>query len=241
MTPEQGFFTVFSKVRNLESPPIDTGDLALNTRLQMDGLELLSKLPNNSVPTAFFDPQYRGILDKMQYGNEGKDRSQARCALAQMDETTIGRFVAAIDKVLMPSGHLFLWTDKFHLCNDFSVWLKSTNLDVVDMITWGKLSANGKLRIGMGYRTRRTAEYLLVLQKTPRRAKGVWTVHNIPDVWTEAAGKGTHAKPVELQAELITATTRPNDLVIDPAAGSFSVMQACEMRGRNFLGCDLNG
>ena len=64
-------------------------------------------------------------------------------------------------------------------------------------------------------------------------------VHNIPDVWKEKAGKGTHAKPVNLQATLIEATSNVGDLVVDPASGSFSVMEACRIKGRNFLGFDL--
>ena len=234
-TAEQARANVFSNVRELQAPPIEVDGLALNVRLKMDGLKLLNKITPTSVPVAFFDPQYRGILDKMNYGNEGQARGRARCELAQMDEAKIGKFVSAIDRMLIPSGHLFLWADKYHLCTDFSVWIKGTGLEVVDMLTWHKD------RMGMGYRTRRTAEYLIILQKLPRRAKGVWTIHNIPDVWTERAQKGTHAKPIDLQAELIAATTKIGDLVVDPAAGSFSVLEACKIRGRNFLGCDLNG
>ena len=49
----------------------------------------------------------------------------------------------------------------------------------------------------------------------------------------------THQKPVELQRALIEAVTEAGDVVIDPAAGSFSVMKAALGCGRNFLGCDL--
>ena len=42
-----------------------------------------------------------------------------------------------------------------------------------------------KNRLGMGCRTRRAAEYLLVAQKPPQRAKGIWQRHDIPDVWKE--------------------------------------------------------
>ena len=128
--------------------------------------------------------------------------------------------------------------DKFHLCTGFSNWLDGTKFDVVDMITWYKG------RIGMGYRSRRTSEHLVVLQKQPRRAKGVWKIHNIPDVWHEEVKRNsghTHKKPVRLQGELIAAVSNPDDIVIDPAAGSFSVLDACRDKGRNFLGCDLNG
>ena len=212
--------------------------MVLNTRMKMDGLKFLAKLDPNSIPIAFFDPQYRGVLDKLGYGNEGKKRGQARSALKQMTEKEIGEFVRKISAALIPSGHLFLWMDKFQLCTGFGDWLNGTRLDVVDMLTWHKS------KIGMGYRTRRTAEYMVVLQKEPKRAKGVWKIHNIPDVWTEEVKRNSdhaHRKPVDLQSALIGAVSNVGDIVIDPAAGSFSVMEACEKQNRNFLGCDLDG
>jgi len=202
----------------------------------MDGLVLMRKLPDRCVTAAFFDPQYRGILDKLSYGNEGERRGKARCSLRQMTEETIRQFIGEIDRLLIPGGHLFLWMDKFHVCTGFTQWLTDTKLGCVDMITWNKG------RMGMGYRTRRACEYLVVLQRPPRKAKGVWKVHNIPDVWCEKAHaeRGVHAKPVELQARLIEAVSNPGDLVLDPAAGSYSVLAACQSIGRNFIGCDLN-
>lgn len=203
----------------------------------MDGRTLLSKIPKDSAPVAFFDPQYRGVLDKLGYGNEGEGRGKARCNLPQMTEAVITDFIRDISKTLIPTGHLFLWIDQFHLCIGFSGWLSGTALDVVDMLTWHKG------RIGMGYRTRRTSEHVIILQKQPRRAKGVWKTHNIPDVWYEKVTKNgyAHKKPIALQGALMAAVSSQGDIVIDPAAGSFSVLDACILRGRNFLGCDING
>jgi len=230
---------VFSGIRTVESPGVDLPrELKLNTRMQMDGLAMLAQLPAESFPVAFFDPQYRGVLDKMKYGNEGQARGRRRCALQQMDESTIAEFIAALDAALLPSGHLFLWLDKFHLCSGFRDWLGDTALDVVDLINWDKC------RIGMGYRSRRATEYCIVLQKAPRKAKGVWKSHNIPDTWREKAQYGNghpHKKPVRLQAALIEAVSNEGDIVIDPAAGGFSVLQAAVQCNRNFIGCDLNG
>ena len=237
-SPDAVVVSVFSRVREVSAPEtvVPTG-LKLNQRLKMDGLDFLAQLECDTIPAAFFDPQYRGVLDKLGYGNEGEGRGNARCLLEQMPEDTIRNFVTGIDRALIPSGHLFLWMDKFHLCTGFSQWLDGTKLDVVDMLTWDKC------RIGMGYRTRRRSEYLLVLQKHPRKAKGVWRLHNIPDVWQEKVKRGdhTHKKPVGMQGVLIDAVTNRGDTVIDPAAGSFSVFDACQMYGRDFLGCDLNG
>jgi hypothetical protein len=42
-----------------------------------------------------------------------------------------------------------------------------------------------------------------------------------------------------LISRLIGAVTRPGDLVVDPAAGSFVVMHAANELGRSFIGCDI--
>ena len=146
-------------------------------RQRADGLELLSDINEETVAAAFFDPQYRGVLDKLKYGNEGKARGKARCELVQMNEDTIIRFINELNRVIRKSGHLFLWVDKFHLCQGVLPWFEDTNFNLVDMIVWDKD------RIGMGYRSRRKSEYLVVFQKSPVRAKGVWTDHSIPDIW----------------------------------------------------------
>ncbi len=233
-----GAKTVFSSSREVVSPELALPDeIVPNTRLKMDGRALLAAIPAATIPVVFFDPQYRGLLDKLAYGNEGEKRGKRRSQLLQMTEDIIREFAAGIDRVLIPSGHLFLWIDKFHLCQDFRGWFDATRLEVVDLVTWDKG------RMGMGYRTRRVAEYCVVLQKAPKRAKGVWRVHNILDVWSErvSAKNHPHHKPTELQSRLIAAVSNEGEFIVDPAAGSFSVMQAANMQNRNFLGCDLNG
>ena len=229
--------SVFSSVRTVKSRDARLPQyLKLNTRLKMDGRYLLSQIPARSIAVVFFDPQYRGILDKMKYGNEGQRRGKSRCDLKQMTENIIKEFIVKIDRVLIPSGHLFLWIDKYQICQGIFSWLEGTTLAIVDLITWNKK------RMGMGYRTRRCAEYLVILQTPPRRAKGVWKVHTLRDVWEEPSENGyTHRKPVDLQSLLIQAVSNEGDIVVDPAAGSFSVMEAANKVGRYFLGCDLNG
>jgi len=172
----------------------------------------------------------------MNYGNEG-ERQIERSKLIQVNEKKIISFVREINRVLKPSSHLFLWTDKFHLCEGIADWLKKTDLAIVDMVVWNKG------RIGMGYRTRRSSEYLLILQKTPIKSKGIWQIKNIPDVWTEKVDnknkKHPHQKPLELQKILIEAVSKLGDIVVDPAAGSYSVLEACLLSRRIFLGCDI--
>ena len=104
---------VFSGQRTVHAPPLTLPpSLKPNTRLKMDGLDFLSLLPASTIPVAFLDPQYRGVLEKLSYGNEGKARGKRRCALEQMPEDVIANFVRCIDRALIPSGHMFLWVDK---------------------------------------------------------------------------------------------------------------------------------
>lgn len=92
----------------------------------------------------------------------------------------------------------------------------------------------------MGYRTRRKSEYLIVLQKSPVKSKACWTDHAIPDVWPEKTSKvHPHSKHIELKRRLIDATTIDGDVVPDPAAGGFSVFEACKLTNRDFVGCDI--
>jgi len=230
--------SVFSGSRNstalVSNPPFINPGPSINHPNTMDGLLLLKNIRDNSISAAFFDPQYRGIMDKMKYGNEGK-RQVERALLNQMDDDSILQFMAEISRVLANSGHLFLWIDKFHLCQGITRWTESAELHIVDLVTWDKG------RIGMGYRTRRKSEYLLILQKAPVRAKGIWTKHDIPDIWTEKIDTKAHPhqKPFGLQKALIESVSAENEYIIDPCAGSYSVLAACLAAGRNFIGSDL--
>ena len=231
---------VFSDMRDIEQPNFNLPEkLKLDTRLKMDGLKLLKMLDDKSIPLVFFDPQYRSILEKQKYGNEGVNRGKKRTELPQMTNAIIKKFIAEIERVLIPSGHLMIWVDKFIVCNGIQLFLEGSGLQLVDMITWNKG------RMGMGYRTRRFSEYLVVLQKLPVRAKGVWRIHDIPDVWDEKIENGdrnhTHAKPVKLQERLIKAVSNTGDVIVDPSAGGFSVMRSANNVDRHFLGCDILG
>ena len=206
----------------------------VNDKNQMDGRELLAQLEDSSVAVTVFDPQYRGVLDRLKYGNEGA-RQKGRWVLQQMTDEVITDMIHEISRVLRPKGHLFLWVDTFHLCEgSVQHWIEDTDLQIVDLVTWDKK------RMGMGYRTRRRSEHLIICQKRPLQARGVWTDHAIPDVWAETADKRhPHSKPLELQKRLILATTSEGDVVVDPAAGSYGILDICRETGRSFVGCDI--
>jgi site-specific DNA-methyltransferase (adenine-specific) len=208
--------------------------LKRNARQRMDGLTMLGQMADESAALAFCDPQHRTVLDKLKYGNEG-ERQKGRAKLPQMSDATICCFLDEIYRVLKPSSYCILWIDKFGLASGhFREWIPSS-FKTVDLVSWDKM------RIGMGKRLRCRTEFAVVLQKPPIRAKGTWTDHGIPDCWPEKRDIRLHPhnKPEKLTERLIKAITKPGDLVVDPCAGGYGVLEACAATGREFIGCDL--
>jgi site-specific DNA-methyltransferase (adenine-specific) len=211
-------------------PPLDTRNVGC-------GLALLRAIPDEFTPLAFFDAQFRAVLDKLALGNEGA-RQRHRVALPQMSESLIRDFGREIARVLMPSGYCAFWTDKFGLATGL---VAIPGLQVVDLLVW---DTGG---FGMGHRTRHRGEPLVFLQRPPIAARSArllrpWrATPSIPDVWVEKIvdRRHPHQKAARLIRALIEALTLPGDVVVDPAAGSFVVMDAALAAGRHFLGTDL--
>jgi site-specific DNA-methyltransferase (adenine-specific) len=209
---------------------------ARNVRQTASGFALLRALEDESAALVFFDPQYRTVLDKLAFGNEGVRQSR-RAALPQMKDSTIAAWMEEIERILAPRAHLALWIDKFLLASgkhlDFARHCRL--LSVVDLICWSTM------RFGMGRRTRGASEYLLILQKHPLKAENVWLDKSMRDWWAEESDRGMHphAKPRQLTERLIRSVTRKGDLVVDPCAGSYVSLESCLATGREFCGCDL--
>jgi site-specific DNA-methyltransferase (adenine-specific) len=208
-------------------------DYRRNVAQRGDALVLLQSLLDSCTPLVFFDPQHRDTLDRLAYGVEDA-RQKGRALLSAMTSEYVDTCCREAARVLRPSGYLLLWADTFRLCEAYHLRIADV-LKCVDLIAWD----NG--RIGNGYRSRRRGDYLLVLQKQPLAAKNTWRDHSIPSRWIEKVDRTLHphVKPIGLIKKLIGAVTRPGDLIVDPAAGSFAVMHAAQQLGREFIGCDI--
>jgi site-specific DNA-methyltransferase (adenine-specific) len=191
-----------------------------NVAQRGDALELLQSLPDQCTRLVFFDPQYRDNLDKLDYGNEGA-RQRERCLLPQMSAKYIDACCREATRVLAPSGYLMHWTNAFGIGEASHLRIADV-LKCVDVISWDDQS------FGMGHRSRRCGGYLLVLQKAPIKARATWSDHGIRDHWVESVDRKhhPHIKPIGLILALIRSVTRAREFVIDPAAGSFTVMRA---------------
>jgi site-specific DNA-methyltransferase (adenine-specific) len=119
------------------------------------------------------------------------------------------------------------------------LWLlKTPNLRIVDCLVWHK-----KNTLGLGNWLRSQAEFCFLLQKYPQSGK-LFKNKSFGNVWAEVPisvvkRNHPHQKPKELIKALIRATTQEKDLIVDPCAGSFVVLEICQELNRNYLGVDL--
>lgn len=198
--------------------------LDFNTRLKMDGVDLLDAIRSDCAAAVFLDPQYReapGVRPMV-----GKLRA----------------FTRQSRRVLREGGYLFFWVEKCHIVNrEWHSWLEG-DLEAVDLIAWDALAAGRDAQEGLSWTSPRAA-YLIVAQRPPRNPGPGWERQAIPDVWHEERIEHPSFSPTPrgLVSRLIEASTDEGDLVIDPAAGTFSVLDVCRQKDRLFLGCDLNG
>jgi site-specific DNA-methyltransferase (adenine-specific) len=211
---------------------VEQRDLRRNTAQVGDALALLQSLPRACAAVVFLDAQHRSVLDHLKFGNEGA-RQRGRAGLPAMSDDYIDAVSIAGADVLRPGGYFMNWADTYRLCQGHHLRVAHA-LQPVDLISWD----SG--RLGMGKRSRRRGDYLVILQKPPISARTLKD-HGIPNRWAEKVDrfKHPHLKPAELTKRLIAAVTEPGDLVVDPAAGSFMVMYAALALDRDFIGCDL--
>jgi site-specific DNA-methyltransferase (adenine-specific) len=218
------------------------GTVRCNVMQQGDALELLAALPAACSKLVFFDPQYRGVLDRQEYGNEGA-RQKGRFDLPAMTSDYIDACCRESARVLRPLGYVMLWTDTYNMLEGHHLRVRDA-LAPVSAVAWDNQC------LSQGHRTRHRGSDLIVLQK-PRLqkpylvARATWrTKPAIPTRWPERIirprSQHPHIKPIGLITALIEAITDPGDLVVDPAAGSFVVMRAAHALGRDFVGCDLD-
>lgn len=208
----------------------------LNAKNRMDGRRLLESVEDDAAALAFADFQYRSVLDRQNYGNEG-ERQQARADLPQMTDSMIRQFMIELERVVRPSGMICLWLDKFLLVTGkWQAWLPDpTPMRPVDCLILDKE------RIGMGRRFRSRWEAMVLIQKAPIRASGLWRDRSMPDLFSAKTDRArhVHAKPVVLTRRLIEACTEPGDLIVDPCAGGWGVLEACLSTKRRFMGADV--
>lgn len=155
-------------------------------------------------------------------------------------DTAVDTFYSAVDPLvpkLAEHADLYVFCDRLMIGEWQAVINALPGIEVKNVLVWDKGQP------GMGDLTGNWSfswEAILYAKKGRRpiakRRSSVISMDRI------LAGKNWHPtqKPVELLEILVTQSTDPGNLVVDPFAGSGSTIQACQRTGRRGIGFEIN-
>lgn len=213
--------------------------MELNQIYNMDCLEGLAEIPDNSVDLIIADPPY--VLNMGHAGTKDNafatNREQVNGALAFGDLTIAKPFYRQLfqefRRVLKPDGAFYFFTDWRGYAFYFPIM--QAELPVRNMIVWDKISGPGS------YYT--FAHELIIFGTAATRLKNkggtnVWRMKAFSSGAASTNGKKVHPtqKPVEIIQKMIEDSSDPGAVVLDTFMGSGTTAVACLRSGRSFIG-----
>jgi site-specific DNA-methyltransferase (adenine-specific) len=222
---------------------------------QGDCLELLEKIPEESVDLIFADPPYflsnGGITchaGKMVSVHKGDwDKSRGADANHEFNRG----WLAACQRVLKPNGTIWV-SGTAHVIHSVGFAMQQLEYKLLNDITWVKPNPPPNLSCryfthatetiiwaAKSKKSRHTFQYKLMKEKNRgKQMKSVWEIKP-PEAWEKKFGKHPTQKPVALLERILLAASNEGDLVLDPfCGGGTTLVTALRMR-RRAHGCEL--
>lgn len=205
-----------------------------NFRLaQGDAVEWLRSQPSSSVDLVITDPPYESLEKHRAVGTTTRlkhSKSSSNDWFSIFPNARFPDLFGELHRVLKRNSHLYLF------CDQETAFIAKPIGEAAGFKFWKPLIWDKK-KIGMGYHYRSRYEFVLFFEKGKRKLHdlGVPDVIEVPRIHN---GYPTE-KPSAVSEILISQSTEPGAIVIDPFMGSGSVGCAAIKLGRHFSGNDL--
>ena len=223
-------------------------DGAAGRVLVRDAFELLAGLADESVDLVVTDPPYESLQLHRSRGTTTRLTSDW---FQTIPNSLLPDLLTAVFRVLKPDRHFYLFCDEVtadvikqqqaigESRQPNGARRSRSGLVYWKEIIWAKTTNDGqKIRGGTGYHYRAACERILFFEKGKRMLNDL----GIPDVLLapRSAIRGPAAKPAALLKTLITQSTLPGELVVDPFCGTGVAGVQARAEGRRFLLGDLD-
>lgn len=218
--------------------------MCITKLLQGDCLELMKKIPDNSIDLIVTDPPYD--ISCTNGGGSINNIKKLNQSLKQLDESGISNgydielFGDEFIRVLKDIN-IYLWCNKTQIYDYFNFYVGKHKCKF-DIITWHK--TNALPTYSNKYLT--DTEYCLYFRKGGNRCKP----SNYEDTKTFYIAPINHKdkkiyhhptiKPLDITEKFIRNSSKENKIVLDPFMGSGTTGVACVNTNRNFIGMELD-
>ncbi|NWO06656.1 MAG: site-specific DNA-methyltransferase [Alteromonadaceae bacterium] len=199
-----------------------------------DAVSWLSTLADASVDLVITDPPYESLEKHRKIGTTTRLKVSKGSSNTWFDIFPNERFESLLEelfRVLKKNAHFYLF------CDQETMFVIKPIAEKVGFKFWKPIVWD-KVAIGMGYHYRARYEFILFFEKGKRKLNDL----GVPDILEH---KRVHRgypteKPVSLIEVLISQSSKPGDLVIDPFFGSGSTLIAASNLERDYSGCDVS-
>lgn len=205
-----------------------------------DAYELIKTIPDSSVDLIVTDPPYQ--IDSLQGGNNRLGRSIMSVS-SELGEKSLDKGIdeSILDEFMrvMKKPNIYIWMNLKQLYQYLDYFVGRHGLNW-NLIVWNK--ANAMPLCGGKYMN--DCEYCAYFYKGIRQnttydtAKTVY-VTNINMEDKKLYGHPT-IKPIEIIRNLISNSSDPGDVVLDPFAGSGTTLVAAKELGRDYIGFEID-
>jgi site-specific DNA-methyltransferase (adenine-specific) len=207
-----------------------------------DALELLPQVPDGSVDLIVTDPPF--AIDfraqRLNYNRSGENVLEGYQDIpgSEYGEFT-SRWITEAHRVLAPGGSMYIFSG-WNRLRDILEGIDNTGLTTINHLIW-------KYQFGV-FTTKKfvTSHYhILFVVKDPKHYTFNKIDHYPEDVWVinREYWKGKKKTPTKLPSELVkkilSYSSNPGDLVLDPFLGSGTVAIAAKQEGRHFIGFEV--
>ena len=198
-----------------------------------DAVEWLRRLQPESVDLVVTDPPYESLEKHRAIGTTTRlkhSKSSSNDWFAIFKNERFPELFAEVYRVLRKNSHFYLY------CDPETMFVAKPLAEAAGFKFWKPIIWR-KDRIGMGYHYRAMYECILFFEKGKRKLNNLGTadVLDAPRI----IGGYPAEKPPKISEILISQSTGPGEVVVDPFMGSGSVGVAATGLGRTFLGNDI--
>jgi len=244
------------------NPVFKTDDFCL---YQNDSVTVMSRFPDNCIDMIFADPPYMLSNDgitchagKMVSVNKGEwDKSKG----FEQDVAFHEEWISKCKRILKPEGTIWI-SGTLHSIYQCGYVLQKLGFHILNDICWFKPNAAPNLACTTfahshetllwarkEKKTKSTFNYDLMkngsfpedkMKKRDRQMRSVWSIPT-PIQKEKEFGKHPAQKPLALLKRIVLASTKENDIILDPFNGSGTTGLACKLIGnRKYIGIDIS-
>lgn len=202
---------------------------------QADAVEWLRTIGDESVDLVITDPPYESLEKHRAKGTTTRlkhSKASSNDWFAIFPNARFPELFRELYRVLRRDTHLYLF------CDQETMFVAKPIGEAVGFRFWKPIVWE-KQTMGMGYHFRCQYEFVLFFEKGKRKLNNLGISDVISEKRVRSADSYPTEKPVRVSEVLITQSTQPGDLVIDPFCGSGSVGVAALRHGRRFAGADI--